>query len=476
MQTDTDTDTKKPKKPKGPPQVAQADVPRILIPDSVSYAEAAEYCAKRATEEEQVAPFKQDFRGTFPWTGAYAVQNLLARTYSATMERSGEIRCETGRGEVTVRWGVWDIAGLGKLQLDVDFDFKRGFTFKVALHAKRKLRAKVDRFMDELRDEVAKRELYQGTALMLAPHSDGTIPITEPPSVLSIPTGITKGDVILSRELTDAVAAEVFLPITHADELRNAGLPTRRGVLLTGRPGTGKTLTARIAARLALDAGWTVFYLSDASGLPTALRMAAAHEPAVLIAEDIDRDLSGERDEFADEVLNALDGLDRSARVVFIATSNAPEDLPAALLRPGRLDSFLVFEAPDAHAAERLLKLYLGANLLEGETVPGEECAGLLSASVREVCARAILHARSRGEKRGVGRADLLAAARTVRAQQAFLEAAEMPKQESLPTLPIAIVSSRYGAGGKLDLSVIGTNTPADRDIALELATRSNGK
>jgi SpoVK/Ycf46/Vps4 family AAA+-type ATPase len=221
-------------------------------------------------------------------------------------------------------------------------------------------------------------------------------------------------------------------------------------------------MTSRTVARLALDRGWSVFYLPDARGLETTLRLAQANGPAVLIAEDIDRYLGGERDARVDRILNALDGLDRSAQVVFVATSNAPDTLPAALLRPGRLDSCLIFGAPDAEAAATLIRRALGERAPADMSGVGEAAEGLLPASLREIASRSVLHAVARGSEDGkVSADDLIGCARSVRIQQLALEASEHRR----PAIPVLGIMSMQVPNGTERAERDGFREPHHRTV-----------
>jgi transitional endoplasmic reticulum ATPase len=440
-------------KEKTPPQVIQADVPRIIIPDSISFREAQGYCEAKADEQESETTFVADYVGVLPWVGAYALDRLLAREYSASLDsrHSAMLQAESSVGRVSIPWGAFLVHGIGIVET-LSFTPDNCLSFRLKVSCKRKLESKARILVDKLSKEIEKRELYAGCALLLSPDpTEGTLSLSNPPKVLPIPA-LDPASIILNADITAQLDAELFGAILSADTLAKQGIPTRRGIMLAGRPGTGKTLSARVAASLAIRKGWTVFYLPDARGLEAALRIAAAHSPALLICEDIDRQLGKARDALCDRILNALDGLDRSARVVFVATSNDPSNLPAALLRPGRLDSIMQFEAPDQDAAYRLLSLYLPP-LVESsfsdreQNAIGLACAGLLAAAIREVAVRSVLHATARARHEGmsdeptISAEDVLSAALSVRSQQRMLERAEAaPKAKSLPTIPIRLV------------------------------------
>lgn len=430
------------------PKVEKADVPRILVPTQVTFATAAEYCAAKAAEEQAVVTTTRSFK-CLPWEGALAVRRVLEREYSATkdnvafdprVQRGGYEKDVPGRtGPVSLWWGLWVIAGLGTAWEHMEYS-EHVLTFQLQVKAKRIDADKVEVLLAAVQQEVLARELYAGVALMLKPDSDGDLELMEPPPVVKLDP-LTMDDVVLEAEMARAVRAELFAPITKAEQLAKRGVPTRRGVLLVGPPGTGKSMSATIAANLALAAGWTVFYLPDSRAFETALAVAASHEPALLVVEDIDRQLSGDRDAMTDRILNALSGLDSSQRLIVVCTSNDASDLPAALLRPGRLDSVLRFGKPDAVAAAFLLRKYLGVHApgnLEDLEQAGNVCAGLLPACIKEVATRSILHAAVREEDKP-DLEDIEVSAMSVRDQQLLLEEQEKAKFR-MPSSEVRVV------------------------------------
>lgn len=426
-----------------PPKVERYEGPRILVPTEVPYSVAADYCQKKAAEEDAVTPFTRKFH-CLPWSGGWATEQVLMREYSATAKKTSEVLVPSAGGKVKkVRWGTWDIAGLGLLQQEIDFHGEDGPEYTLTAHVPRKWGDRAEALLERIQDEINKRELYAGCAVVLQPDEEGDLYLEQPPKVIDIEM-VPASSLVLSEAMAKAVRSELFYPITNSEDLIAAKVSPRRGVLLSGRPGTGKTMSSRIAAALAVARGWTVFYLPDARGIEKALRIASTHQPSVLICEDIDRQLRGDRTASIDRILNALDGLDRQARVVFIGTTNDDKVLPAPLLRPGRLDSTLVFGLPDAHAAGTLLNQYLGERAIrdrEDLELAAHECAGLLPASIREVAARSILHALEGGHG-GVTADDVMTAAVSVKAQQARLEAAERGSDKVIPEVRVHLDKS----------------------------------
>jgi hypothetical protein len=151
----------------------------------------------------------------------------------------------------------------------------------------------------------------------------------------------------------------------HAERLRAAGRHVKRGILLHGLPGTGKTLTAMyLAARMP---GRTVLIMTGAavSGIEAACSLARRLEPATVVLEDVD--LIGTQREQQSvganallfELLNQMDGLGEDADILFVLTTNRPDVLESALAaRPGRIDLAVEVPLPDAECRRRMFDLY----------------------------------------------------------------------------------------------------------------------
>jgi len=431
---------------KEPQVVHEKDIPRIEVPEGIDFRTAERYCSAAADAEETRETYNRTM-DTLPWSGAVALGIVMTTHYSATHDEGQMIMCDGVLGPEEVWWGEWTVFGIGAVACGGEMDdgvFK--FSCSVTCRAKHKDRAL--RILDRVEKECAKRHLYAGVAVLLQPDDDGDLMVSNPPKVVPI-DDVQESDIILPEAMQTALSAEVFLPINERVLVKAAGLPSRRGILLAGRPGTGKTLTAKAAANYAIKAGYAVFYLPDSRGLEVALRVAASYGPALLVCEDIDRQVGGKRNASVDRLLNALDGLDSSAEVVFMATTNDPESLPPAFLRPGRLDSVMMFDTPDAEAAERHIRHNLGKHLAKGEdlTEAAGVCAGLLPASIKEVCTRSVLHA-LKGSHDEITAADVIAAAVAVRVQQDALEASEA-KGDAKPVLRVCMTD---GLGASVGL------------------------
>src|SRR6188474_151126 len=149
-----------------------------------------------------------------------------------------------------------------------------------------------------------------------------------------------------------------------------------KGVLLYGPPGTGKTLLARAVAG---EAGVPFFSISGsdfvemfvgvgASRVRDLFEQAKATAPAIIFVDEIDAvgrhrgaGLGGghdEREQTLNQLLVEMDGFDQRTGVILLASTNRPDILDPALLRPGRFDRQIVVDRPDLEGRKAILAVH----------------------------------------------------------------------------------------------------------------------
>ncbi len=207
-------------------------------------------------------------------------------------------------------------------------------------------------------------------------------------------------DVVLPAGALERIRAHVVGIGEQREHLRAHGQHLKRGILLYGAPGTGKTHTVRHL--LSSTPGTTAVLLSGGSlgHIHAAARVARAHQPAIVVLEDCD--LIAEDRSFAMgpqpllfEVLDTLDGLDADADVAFLLTTNRVADLEVALAqRPGRVDLAVEIPLPDEAGRLALLQLY-AARLFSDAALAAAAARseGTTASFVKELVRRAVLHA-----------------------------------------------------------------------------------
>ncbi|MCU1517381.1 MAG: family ATPase [Pseudarthrobacter sp.] len=206
-------------------------------------------------------------------------------------------------------------------------------------------------------------------------------------------------DVILPAGLLQKVADHTVGIATHRASLKDHGQHLKRGILLYGRPGTGKTHTVRHL--LSQSEGSTAILLSGGSlaRIADAARMARALQPSIVVLEDCD--LIAEDRSFGHgpqpllfEVLDAMDGLDNDADVAFVLTTNRPDMLERALAqRPGRVDLAVEIPLPAQAERVRLLELYGRRVSFSPEALQAaaERTDGTTASFARELVRRAVV-------------------------------------------------------------------------------------
>jgi cell division protease FtsH len=196
-----------------------------------------------------------------------------------------------------------------------------------------------------------------------------------------------------------------------------------RGVLLTGQPGTGKTLLARAVAG---EAG-VPFFSSTASEFVEAVvgvgaarvrdtfKNAKEAAPAILFIDELDavgRQRSGgagfgagsdEREQTLNQILTEMDGFDSHATVIVLGATNRPETLDSALMRPGRFDRRVTVPAPDLDGRRAILEVHTRSVPL-GDDVDLARLAsitpGMVGADLANLCNEAALMAARRRHER----------------------------------------------------------------------------
>lgn len=169
--------------------------------------------------------------------------------------------------------------------------------------------------------------------------------------------------------------SEIVDFLKNKDKYRAVGARVPRGVLLSGQPGTGKTLLARAIAGEA-NVPFFAASGSDFSGIIVGLgvakikeifEMAKRNAPCILFIDEIDaigqkRSTHSYNDQDREQTLNQLliemDGFANDTGIIVIGATNRVDMLDAALLRPGRFDRQVYIELPDLSGRRAILDLY----------------------------------------------------------------------------------------------------------------------
>lgn len=427
---------------------------KLILPETMTY-EMGIDILKRKIKEEQTTVAVHETVETYPLDGAYALMQVLKDRYGwaqavATPGFFGDnppamMSLEVGPGKFEqVIWGGFIVPGVeGRLETGATRKDGR-FIFAIQGEVKQRYRDEIKKLADHVRDYVKVKSVYKGKAIRLKTTDAGDLDARQPPTFLDL-SRVNEEELTFSAELAAQVQTNLFTPIEYTEECRRYKIPLKRGVLLEGKYGTGKTLTAFVTAKKAERNGWTFLYLDRVSGLKSAINFAQQYGPAVIFAEDIDRAMEGGRTVKIDDILNQIDGIDsKGQELITILTSNHVENINKAMLRPGRLDAVLSIVPPDAKACEKLIRLYGRDLVAEGEdlTKVGEALAGQIPATIREVMERSKLAAIPRhqnGEALTLIASDLLIAAHEMKSHLALMAPKDEKGKTSEEMIGIAI-------------------------------------
>jgi cell division protease FtsH len=215
---------------------------------------------------------------------------------------------------------------------------------------------------------------------------------------------------------------EVVDFLRNPGKYRKLGAAIPKGVLLSGQPGTGKTLLARAVAG---EADVPFFSLSASEFIEIVVGVGASRvrdlfdqakkaAPAIIFIDELDAigrqrgggaSLGGhdEREQTLNQILTEMDGFTGSEGVIVLAATNRPEILDPALLRPGRFDRRVTVNPPDAAGRRKILEVHtrhvpLAANVDLGSIA--SSTPGMVGADLRNLVNEAALTAARRAHER----------------------------------------------------------------------------
>lgn len=396
---------------------------------------AAKEALERKIEEENVFNDVHEVIKAYPLEGAVAFMAAMKEIYGwaspvPTMTFFGPkppkmMTVEIDFDEyIQVPWGQFKVPGIeNNIGLSTSRDPEDGQEVMVIYGEVRKPEKEVLlEIAQRTREILRSSSIYRGKAIHLSVDDEGKLAMERPPKFMDL-RNVREDELILNADVAAQINTNVFAPIEHTELVKTAGIPLKRGVLLEGTYGVGKTMTTRITGSKCVNNGWTFITVDKPDSLEQALLFAQRYQPSVVFCEDIDRGTST-RDDKANGILNTIDGiLSKSTEVMTVLTTNHVNKIEQAMLRPGRLDAVISVTPPNAESVGRLIRLYSRGLLREQESLTsvGEELAGNIPATVREVVERSKLSMIANGNVQ-LTEEDLLISARGMKSHLTLLE------------------------------------------------------
>tara|TARA_X000000368_G_scaffold105007_1_gene81318 strand:+ start:12569 stop:13783 length:1215 start_codon:yes stop_codon:yes gene_type:complete len=220
----------------------------------------------------------------------------------------------------------------------------------------------------------ARVSLNQDTLAIIEVLSDGWDPLVSTSEIVEKPK-TTFSDIGGMEEEILSIKQAIELPLTKPEAFEQMGLTPPKGVLLTGPPGTGKTMLAKAIANSTsatflglVGSELAQKYIGEGGRLVRELfDLAKEKAPAIIFIDEIDSigskrldsSTSGDREvqRTLMQLLSEMDGFESTQNVKIIAATNRPELLDKALLRPGRFDRIIEIGLPDSSARNKILKI-----------------------------------------------------------------------------------------------------------------------
>ncbi|MFC6718593.1 CDC48 family AAA ATPase [Natrialbaceae archaeon GCM10025810] len=224
---------------------------------------------------------------------------------------------------------------------------------------------------------------------------------------------VTWNDVGGLEDTKERLRENVQWPLDYPEVFDALDMEAAKGVIMYGPPGTGKTLLAKAVANEAQSNFISIKgpellnkYVGESEkGVREVFEKARSNAPTVIFFDEIDSIAtergrgatdSGVGERVVSQLLTELDGLEELEDVVVVATTNRPDLIDPALLRPGRLDRHVHVPVPDEEARRKIFEVHTRDKPL-AEAVDldrlASETEGYVGADIEAVCREAAMAA-----------------------------------------------------------------------------------
>lgn len=381
----------------------------IQIPEYMSLKDAVEAIQEFETSMEEPTEQVLSFRG-HKYEVIAALDRGLRRSFGAFFGSATQIQTFFGAMQVSARSVTIPISATEKLTVPVGTVRIPGLpiTIQIGLKEDKKeplnsdlmvkveYRQKYDPLVQKIREsieyEIENESIFKGKA------------ITSNFEFIDL-SAFDTNKIVYSKKTQRELETHIFGPIKNVDKLESIGMQIRRSILLHGAFGTGKTLTALVAAKVCDENGWTFLNVLPGEDIKPAIQFAQKYQPAVVFFEDIDQATpQNGRTGDVNDILNVVDGfLSKRSKVMTILTTNHTDKIEKAMLRPGRIDAVIQMGDVDDQVMQKMIESYcpdMVGGKLEMEKLL-ESAKGYTPSFISEACHRSALYAINRAGGNG---------------------------------------------------------------------------
>jgi len=211
-------------------------------------------------------------------------------------------------------------------------------------------------------------------------------------------------------EVKEKLVEAVEWPLRYPQLFQEANVQPPKGILLSGSPGTGKTLVAKALAHesevnfISIKGPELMSkYVGESErGVREVFRKAKQASPCILFFDEFDSlvperglgDNSQATERVISQFLTELDGLEELKGVLVLAATNRKDLVDSAILRPGRFDFILDFPMPDEKARREIFGIHVGGKPLASDVdleVLAKDTEGLSGAEIEVICREAAM-------------------------------------------------------------------------------------
>jgi AAA+ superfamily predicted ATPase len=378
------------------PTEHSTETQKIILPHGMDKRVAAKELEAQWKNEESENRFASDFKG-WNWQDVLiAVRRVTEREFGWMNGQDNfwtgnpaeiDIVVDVKDGKKTNErafYGDFNITGWESARASIQVD--RSGTVNVNIIAKRKYSQPITTYFNLIREQLETASIYRGKNIVVTAKSDQ----------LNFEIIENKGSDKIVLNKREQLVIDTFV----IDSLGERG---KRCYLFTGDYGTGKTETAMHVGRCAVEQhGMSFFYLKDSTAFDWLLNQCKKYQPCIIFLEDVDEITAGEqRDSAMNKILNTLDGVQTKGNdLTVIFTTNHPERINSALLRPGRIDIMVKFENPDDEVKQEIYHAYFkdipGADMLAYNDL-ARKTPNMQGAVVAEIAQRSVKLAKKQG-------------------------------------------------------------------------------